>query len=248
MAPLLDIKGSLDPSKQPSSRARVVGLLEAVRQDKEIDAILKWEDEDKIQKTVEKGGEKIRHYAAQYTIPHNQDDIAEYLEDIFTSALLVYATTCFDPTDTSSSEIKLDFFLMHLLTSSLAVRTYLPYLPLPQAVLLLRAHCTSAIHYYISRGRPIMDIKRLQEYTPQSTIFKDQSWDELKRLATSPKVELHVSKVIRALYIASQMYPKGEHASLWRQAAVLTLDQMLGLGKDWSQQAEGFQQAWQEPL
>ena len=75
----------------------------------------------------------------------------------------IYAATAFGPRNNNGDDlaykmdnmsiepkdVKLDFFLMHVLTSVLAVRVVVPHLPVDKACVLLKAHLAVGLMYCI---------------------------------------------------------------------------------------------------
>ena len=154
------------------------------------------------------------------------------------------------PSEESLKKIKLDFFLMHMVTSSLSVRTLIPHLDINNSIKLMQAHLAVGIMYYIARGIPVINRQALEEYEPSRPIT---SWNEIIRLATS-SFELHVPKVVRSLLLACELFAKPdqkrggsqERESKFFKTAALTVDQMVHLGNDWDFSAIGYAEAWKE--
>ncbi|WVF71677.1 hypothetical protein IAT40_006485 [Kwoniella sp. CBS 6097] len=59
---------------------------------------------------------------------------------------------------------RVDFFLMHALTSSIFIPTYLPLLSIPHRRVLLRAYLLVALHITLARGKPRINPSLLMSY------------------------------------------------------------------------------------
>jgi hypothetical protein len=239
----------------------MIELLQAIYRDPSLDGIITHSDEDKAQKVVNAASDTIKRYMDLWLLPVDEASVAKSMEDLYIGAMYLYATTAFGPHATRDSKeqttldpnsVKLDFFLLHILTSALAVRVLLPHLSVAQAGVLMKSHLSTALLYYIARGRPPMRPDLLAMYMPSTREIRElNSWSEVKKL-TPQSFDLHVPKVVRTLLIGYENYAKSnaqtshnEKESLWFKAAVLTLDYWLGVRKsDWEFDAPGFPEHW----
>jgi hypothetical protein len=89
--------------------------------------------------------------------------------------------------------------------------------------------------YYVSRGRPIIQPDKIPK-TPYT-------WDQLIQ-KTWQDEDLHVPKVIRALYVLGAQ--RGEiDDELARNAAGVVVKENVEDGKSWSRYKHGFDEAWE---
>ncbi|KAG0344199.1 hypothetical protein BG004_004648 [Podila humilis] len=63
-----------------------------------------------------------------------------------------------------NGKVKQDFYMMHMLTSVLFVYKLVQVIPPGYAVSCLKSHLGACLAYYISRGRPSIDIEALRNY------------------------------------------------------------------------------------
>ncbi|KAJ3061723.1 hypothetical protein HK102_009012, partial [Quaeritorhiza haematococci] len=138
-------------------------ILEEIRRDKRIDGIVRFEDENKIGTVLCEAAREVAEYSLRWNVEENPTNIATRLQELYQAATLLYAATSVRPTHTSDRP-KLDFFLMHVLTSIHALRQILPHLPPHYARTLLTLHFSCMLAYYISRGRPSLHIETMMEY------------------------------------------------------------------------------------
>ncbi|WWC70436.1 uncharacterized protein I206_104387 [Kwoniella pini CBS 10737] len=67
-------------------------------------------------------------------------------------------------TGRKGKELKIDFFLMHTLTSSIFIPSYMPVLSIPNRRLLLRAYLVILLNTALARGRPAIDPDLIMSY------------------------------------------------------------------------------------
>ena len=165
------------------------------------------------------------------------------LGELYETCLTVYAASAL-----REQGFKLDFFLMHALTSIHAVYTILPNLTALQAELLLRAHFAETIAYYVSRGRPTLRIDLLLSYPSPVQLNSENPWLNIIHKALTME-EVHILKAIRALALGQVLYGGDTMANGWIHAAQMTLDMTGGStafrDTKWNHQGIGFDETWQ---
>ena len=125
--------------------------------------------------------------------------------------------------------------IRHTLTGTFASRHLLPFVPLDKRTLVLRTVAAVSFTYYISRGRPLIQPKKL----PQTSY----SWDKIVK-ETWQDEDLHVPKAIRALKVIAD---NGEmDKDLARNAAALIVERKVKHKERWSFLGHGFDEAWDE--
>nr|XP_018263303.1 uncharacterized protein I303_04797 [Kwoniella dejecticola CBS 10117]OBR85461.1 hypothetical protein I303_04797 [Kwoniella dejecticola CBS 10117] len=77
-------------------------------------------------------------------------------------AILVTLLAC--GTGRKGKDLKIDFFLMHTLTSSIFIPSYMPVLSIPNRRLLLRAYVLVLLNTALARGRPSIDPQLIMSY------------------------------------------------------------------------------------
>ncbi|KAI6030044.1 hypothetical protein EDC04DRAFT_116623 [Pisolithus marmoratus] len=104
----------------------------------------------------------IRGYAAQWTIDVTKTGgIERKMEEVIWLSSALYAIGGFDEVKGFTSE----FFLMHLVTSSLFLPSLITALTTGSQALLLRAYLVTVLTWWIARGRPALNIKSFMEST-----------------------------------------------------------------------------------
>ena len=96
-----------------------------------------------------------------------------------------------------------DFFLVHLLTTSHAVRIILPLIPAKYHIKLVRQWWLFTLAVYIAQLRPTIILEHVLEYNLNG---KDWSWVEKQMLEGSWATDAHYVKALRAMKEAAQVW------------------------------------------
>jgi hypothetical protein len=120
---------------------------------------------------------------------------------------------------------KFDFFLVHLLTSSHAVRILLPSMPAHLQVPLVRQWWLLTVAMYISQLRPSIELERIN-----SVDIKGKDWKYVDHAALTGKKSLdaHFVKGSRAIKEAAKTW--GDPDEFYLKAAVRFSDEFSGWG------------------
>ncbi|KAI6118361.1 hypothetical protein F5141DRAFT_614817 [Pisolithus sp. B1] len=99
---------------------------------------------------------RIRAYAAQWTLDvTRKEEIERKMEELIWLSSAVYAIGAFDEVKGFAA----DFYLMHVVTSSLFLPSLITSLTPGSQVLLLRAYLVVVLTWWVARGRPDLNIK-----------------------------------------------------------------------------------------
>lgn len=132
------------------------------------------------------------------------------------------ATALLVATHVNSSE-KYDFFLVHILTTSHAVRVLLPLIPAQFQIPLLRQWWLMTLAVFIAQLRPEIELGRVRSYELNG---RDWKWTANKAVKSEYATDAHYVKAIRALReIASTC---GDHDCFYLKAAVKFADEFSG--------------------
>lgn len=102
--------------------------------------------------------------------------------------------------------------------------------------MVLRVDLAVCLTYYISRGRPLLQISKLPA--------TEYSWDEMTHKTWTDE-DLHVPKVIRALKtIGPELGEMNEE--LARNAAGLVVQEKIDKKRRWSFFGHGFDETWDD--
>lgn len=118
-----------------------------------------------------------------------------------------------------------DFFLVHLLTTSHAVRIILPSVPAQHHLSLLRQWWLLTLAVYIAQLRPQLDERIVMDY---NTAGKDWHWIVSQAIGGNICPDPHYIKALRALKEAAHTWGDDDH--FYIKAAVKFVDNFSGWG------------------
>ena len=116
-----------------------------------------------------------------------------------------------------------DFFIVHLLTTSHALRILLPFVPASSHISLLRQWWLLTLAVYITQGRPEVRLNLITGYDLKG---RDWTWVNSQALSSSWALDAHYVKANRALKVAAQTW--GDRGSWYLKAAIKFCDQFDG--------------------
>ncbi|EUC54157.1 transmembrane protein, putative [Rhizoctonia solani AG-3 Rhs1AP] len=113
------------------------------------------ESDSKFTDTVNNVGDIIREYASLWKVSEDEKEIQERVEELAWLVALMFGVGGWK----KDRDFKADFFLVHLVTSDLFIPSILSLLKPAHKVDLLRAYFPVLLAYFVSRGRPALDVK-----------------------------------------------------------------------------------------
>ncbi|WRT66146.1 uncharacterized protein IL334_003099 [Kwoniella shivajii] len=140
--------------------------------------------------------------------------------------LAIFTTLLACATGKKGKPSKVDFFLVHTLTSSIFIPTYMPVLSIPNRRLLFKAYLLVILNTALARGRPRIDPELIMSYDPYPVApgtdgsVKAKQGDVLgqpdKKESRNPWLSMiesclahpdsHVPKAIRSLLYFTELY------------------------------------------
>ena len=108
-----------------------------------------------------------------------------------------------------------DFFLVHLLTTSHAVRILIPFLPPKFHIPLVRQWWLITVAIYIAQTRPVIKLDYISEVDVGS---KDWDWVDKQALEGRRALDAHFVKAVRAMQEAGNVW--GDKDDFYLKAAV----------------------------
>ncbi|KAF9555920.1 hypothetical protein CPC08DRAFT_765575 [Agrocybe pediades] len=145
-------------------------------------------------------GDAIRKHAAAWTL---EGDLRKKVEELIWAATVIYGVGGLE----ESGELNADFFLMHLVTSSVFLFNVLSRLTQRKSQeLFLRGYLSVSLAYYIARGRPHLDIQSFFGHHTETfhtaamipQLQLPEPWSRILRSAIM-HMDDHVPKLQRAL-------------------------------------------------
>lgn len=147
----------------------------------------------------------IEHWSAwKITDPKKQFEDSQLL-----------ASTLLTSTAASWGGHGFDFFLVHILTTSHAVRIIIPMIEAKYHILLVREWFLIALAVYIAQARPIVDVKKLKEVDLDGKTWR---WAEDMALVGKHRYDAHYVKAIRAMKEAAAVW--GDEKEYYLRSAV----------------------------
>jgi hypothetical protein len=180
-------------------------LLEKIRLDKRLDALdLKHPGSENKGEILSKCEDVVLEYWNAWTLPDPKEQFRQSQEAA--TALLVGSH---DP------EANFDFYFVHVLTSSHAIRVLLPLVPPKFELSLVRQWWLFTIITYICQLRPKIDVSRIRDYK-----LDGKGWKDVDHLARNGRYSLdaHYVKALRSMKEAEKLW--GEDDGFWVKAAV----------------------------
>ena len=208
-----------DPSyTKPStySTSSPIEILQKVTGDKRFDNLFNHQGADNIE-TLFKDHESavLEHWNAwQLPNPREQFEDSQYAA----VALLV-------ATHGSGGSKAYDFFLVHLLTTSHAVRILLPLIPAKFHVALVRQWWLLTLAVYIAQVRPEIELKSITHYDAEG---KDWVWVDKLAVEGKWSLDAHYVKGLRAMKEAAQTW--GDREQYYLKAACRLGEEFDGWG------------------
>ena len=198
------------------STSSPIEILQNVAQDQRFDNLFDQQGADNIEVLFKDHEiEVLEHWNAwQLPNPKKQFEDSQYAA----VALLV-------ATHEPGSGRAYDFFLVHLLTTSHAVRILLPLVPAKFHVALVRQWWLLTLAVYIAQLRPKVDLKNITDY---DTGVNDWTWVDKQAVEGNHSLDAHFVKALRAIKEAAQMW--GDREQLYLKAACRLAEQFDGWG------------------
>jgi hypothetical protein len=126
---------------------------------------------------------------------------------------------------TDGSDDRYDFFMVHLLTSSHAVRILLPLVPAEFQIPLVRQWWLFTISVYIAQLRPTIDTKKIENIDVKG---RDWRWVDCTALTGKYSLDAHYVKALRAMKEAANSWD--DSGEFYLKAAVKFADEFRGWG------------------
>lgn len=190
-------------------------ILERVRTDKRFNGVFATPGDDNLSKVFHDCEAALLDHWNAWKI---EDPVRQFQESQHLAAAILVAT------HTDQTE-KYDFFLVHVLTTSHAVRIILPLIPAHFQIPLVRQWWLITVALYIAQLRPEIDMGRITEYELKN---RDWKWAATMAVKGEHSTDAHYVKAIRALREAANTW--GDPDKFYLKAAVKFADEFSGWG------------------
>jgi len=131
-------------------------------------------------KVAELVSQKILAHAEDWIVDgSNDEELQSKIEELCWMNALLYGVGGWSGRkDAINGKFIADFFMMHMVTSSLFLCSFVPYLSPSSTVLLLRTYFLTSLTWWISRGRPPLPIREFYESVSDTPVI--QGIDDVK--------------------------------------------------------------------
>ena len=137
-----------------------------------------------------------------------------------------YAATALLVSTYGRGSAKFDFFLVHLLTTSHAVRILIPFIPAQFHVTLVRQWWLLALAVYIAQLRPPIKVENIIDHDRHG---RDWDWVESHAVGDDRRAfDAHYVKALRAMKVAAETW--GDKDRFYLKAAVKFGEEFDGWG------------------
>ena len=198
-----------------SSTTSPLHILGRVSLDKRFDGLFDHQGADNIQTLFDDREDAILEHWNSWHTPNPKK---QFEESQRAAAALLVATH-------KAGNGSYDFFLVHLLTSSHAVRILLPLIPAKFHVALVRQWWLFTLAVYVAQLRPLVELSNILDYDLSG---KDWSWVDKRAVEGKWALDAHYVKALRALKEAAQTWGDGDQFYL--KAAVKFGEEFDGWG------------------
>ncbi|KXT06419.1 hypothetical protein AC578_6063 [Pseudocercospora eumusae] len=202
----------------PNPTDSLFGILERVRNDTRFDNLSDHLGSDNIEKIL--GNEELAAAALEYW---NSWDLKKPTEQFAESQKLAVALVV--AAEEPSNDKGYDFFGVHLLTSSHAVRTLLPSLPNKHHIPLVRQWWLFTLLVYIAQLRPKINIDNIKLVELEG---RDWKFVTEKALKSKWRTDAHFVKALRCMHEASKTW--GDANQFYLKSAVKMAEEFKGWG------------------
>ncbi|RAL10819.1 questin oxidase family protein [Aspergillus homomorphus CBS 101889] len=192
----------IEPSYRTTS---LLDILAKVRADKQFHDLFTTSAEENINVLFRSHEAALLNHWNAWTI---HDPVAQFRDSQEAAAALLVATV-------SPAHPKYNFFLVHILTTSHAVRILLPLIPGKFQLPLVRQWWLMTLSVYVAGLRPEIDLKRIKGYDIQG---RDWKWTAHMAVKGKYATDAHYVKAIRALREAANTW--GDPEEYYLRAAV----------------------------
>jgi len=233
------VANQLSFSKPESTPKTVIGILNYLREDRELDNVLSYSMENKTDEAMknEKIVSKIQRCLGSWEIAETSQDIEAKAKELYIACVLATGAT-----GLRNGKAKQDFFLMHALTSVIFAYKLANTVGPSQAVSILKSHLGATLAYYVSRGRPAIDMDALLNYKGKQELDSTNPWLSVVKRAIDID-EVHVRKVVRSCAFGDLLFGAEESYS---RLCINTAQMSLDLQGNWEFEGVGYKESWQD--
>ena len=192
----LDEPSYTKPSSYSTSSP--MDILQNVAKDKRFDNLFDHQGADNIETLFQDHETAVLEHWNAWQLPNPKK---QFEDSQYAAVALLVAT------HESGSSRAYDFFLVHVLTTSHAVRILLPLIPAKFHVSLVRQWWLLTLAVYIAQVRPRIDLKSIVDYDIEG---RDWTWVDKEAVGGKRSRDAHFVKGLRAMKEAAQTWGDSE--------------------------------------
>lgn len=210
---VLDGQSSATPLKAPSGQdIHAFSILARVLKDPSLASKGPRHFTGQYPDTLVAHGYRIREHVQKWTVDLSKPgEIERKMEECIWTSSVIYALGGWRNGFTA------DFFLMHMVTSSIFLPSLIAYLSPRAQALLLRAYLSSAVTWFVARGRPSLNFKSFFEST--ATVPNPPNSPAVPPVDDIPAQDVRASNPFLPLIQSSIMHPSDHHPKTQRAFA-----------------------------
>lgn len=208
-----------DPSYTKASSKTTtcpIEILQNISEDVQFDNLFDHQGADNIEPLFENHEAAVLNYWNAWQI----SDPKKQFEDSQRAAVALLVAT-----REIGAAGKFDFFLVHLLTTSHAVRIILPFIPAKFHIPLVRQWWLLTLAVYIAQLRPEIALDNIKGYDVKE---RDWKWMNKQALEGERSMDAHYVKGLRAMKVAAETW--GDSEQYYLKAACRFADEFDGWG------------------
>lgn len=201
----------------PHTSKSLFEILEKVRNDTRFDGLYDHRSGD-ISRVLEKREDAFLEY-------WNAWDLSEDPKTQFEESQRLAVAMLLGTEPPKSGKHRFDFFLVHVLTSSHAVRILLPCVPAKFHMSLVRQWWLFALAVYIAQTRPVIDVSKITDFE-----LNGREWKFVvdKALRWEHGMDAHFVKALRAMKVGAETW--GDEEKSYLKGAVKFASEFEGWG------------------
>ncbi|KAI9698118.1 MAG: hypothetical protein M1820_007626 [Bogoriella megaspora] len=226
------------------NKTTIVSLLDAIHADKDLNAAVHWDDNNKVRDGIlKRASSKMLSYASQYSVSPS-DDLEEKTAEMI-NATIYFTGAAQRP----GKQIKFDFYLMHCVNCSIFFTAFLKqeWLPREDKARLLEWKVWNDLALYASRKSPDLLLDEIRNYKPK----RPSGWEGVFERVREFLDDGHGSKLVRTLAHGEKVSRPYEQQDGFRikgdmflTLGHMVIDSVEAPGDHWVRSA-GFDEAWE---
>ncbi|KAG1149430.1 hypothetical protein G6F37_005133 [Rhizopus arrhizus] len=222
--------------------SKLLEMFIKIKRDPVFDGIVSHDEEDEFYKVFSNphAVSRIKFYVRLWHMEQRQKDTQSKFKDLHLFSALLLGATGFRKD--YPAVIKLDFFLMHMLTSSEFIHQYLTRITPSESAILLLGQLASLIVAYVVSNRPALHVEGLLRYESSLDEVKiNNPWTVLFEKSLDCK-DVHVIKSVRSCAVGQVMHGHHQDAcfsDIWLKVSKMCID----VNGNWTY-GVGFDDEW----